>query len=376
MKKKVLILFPEGSLPYSPTTLNLIQVLSAFFDVTVLANGYSADINLNSCLFNLDYFQALAFSPPPSILKRAAHKLRKKIWFNRREEKMTREHQNIYRQIKNYIRLVNPDIIIAIDLLALECCRNAGVHCVFLSLEIPSTSNFFSSLVYEKIDAVIIQNIERYNHLFKSEMTKPKFFILPNAPVFTDPSRRTRSSKKIIYNGYIWSAFGPQFCLNLITKYPEYELHLKGAINSEDMIEINYPHLKNSPALTLDSSYLTYEELSDYLLEFSIGFCFYNFKHPFINANKFNYETAPSGKLFTYLAHGLPVICSNIPAFDFLEKAGAGILLDDYSPDSLHSAINRILGDYQKYSDNALKLGHTYSFKDHMAPVVDFFNGY
>ena len=64
----------------------------------------------------------------------------------------------------------------------------------------------------------------------------------------------------------------------------------------------------------LPVTWLAAPEYIKYVSNFRIGFCFYDWN---LIKNDFNYQTAPSGKLFVYLSAGLPVIVCNIPGFKF-----------------------------------------------------------
>lgn len=363
--QKILIIFPEGNLSYSPTTLNIIEGLHIGYEISIIAT--KVDNMPSEKNYSIEYFNDL--SPSASFLHRAIKKVRGSI---KAAGNNFSTHQEVSRfnQIKAAVIRIQPDFILAVDLFALECCRLLNKSCLFLSLEIPGSIQYPLALAHTGIKGVIIQSKERFNHLFTS--FRPKLFLLPNSPVFSIPEKMPVLSDRLIYNGYIWSAFGPQFCLNFITKYSGYSLTLKGALAGENMTGIYYPHLQDCKSVSIDSAYLSEGELKVFLSSFSIGFCFYNFEHPHIKKNEFNYLTAPSGKLFNYISCGLPVICSRIPGFTFIEENNAGILIDDYSPDSIKAAIEKITSDYTFYSSNALRVAEENCFSKHFRPVIDF----
>ena len=373
MKNKVMILFPEGNFPYSPTTLNLVHFLAKHFEVFLLTSGFSDDHSVDTSLFTHIPLNLSNSKTSNNILFRIVRKVRRKLFPTSNDGTIIPiQDRHKFELIAKHIRNIKPFTIIAIDLFALFCCKRLDVECIFLSLEIPSESIYLNSLSHSKIEYVIIQSSDRYEYLFKGLTYKPPCFILPNTPVFKYPEKRTIASNKLIYNGYIWSAFGPQFCLSFVVKYPEFELHLKGNRNGEELIDVYFPYLKNSDHVFIDERYLQKHELDLYLQNFSIGFCFYNFSHPFIQRNAFNYETGPSGKLYAYLGMGLPVICSKIKAFKIVEEFEAGILIEDYSPDSIKAAVDKILANYSFFSDNALKLAEQNCFAKHIGPIIDY----
>ena len=371
MKPKLLFLFPEGNLFYSPTTINLIKSLNGAFNISVIVNETSKENILNDLDFIFIPLKTNKIKSKYSRFRVSVVKRLKMLFQINKHFDLPTDDTYLFIEIKKIIKEINPFKVIAIDFFALRCCELLDQKCIFLSYEIPSKSIYSNSLTYEGIQFVIIQSLERYHFLFGNLKYKPEYFILPNAPIFNYPSKRTVPSKKLIYNGFIWSAFGVQFCLNLVSKYTDYHLNLKGAVHSEQLVKIYFPHLLNYPNVTIETSYLKQDELIDYLRNFSIGFCFYHFDHPFIKENDFNYETGPSGKLHTYLSIGLPVICSNIKAFEKVAEFNAGILLNDFSPEALRNAVDLILDNYAYYSENALKLAEESCFQKKFIPIFN-----
>ena len=67
---------------------------------------------------------------------------------------------------------------------------------------------------------------------------------------------------------------------------------------------------------------------------------FYDTRFEFYD--RFNFHTVPSGKMFTYLASGVPVICNNLPGLRVVEEFGAGVLIEDLDAGSIRSAIQKI----------------------------------
>ena len=73
-----------------------------------------------------------------------------------------------------------------------------------------------------------------------------------------------------------------------------------------------------------------------------------------------------------YLAAGLPVIAFDIPGFQFIREEGAGVLIDDYRPETIFNAIQQIEKDYEKYSLACYSLSRKYSFDRTVRPYIDF----
>src|SRR5690606_7552230 len=101
--------------------------------------------------------------------------------------------------------------------------------------------------------------------------------------------------------GSAMPGFGLYNCIEFIADYPEYSLTVKGSIPPvvRNVIENHFQNLLESGRLILDDRYLEEKELTKYVSGFRIGFVFYDF-YRFEYINKFNYHTAPSGKLFQY----------------------------------------------------------------------------
>ncbi len=135
------------------------------------------------------------------------------------------------------------------------------------------------------------------------------------------------------------------------------------------LIHEKYEHLISQKRLVINQEYLKAEQFLDFIATFKIGFCFYSWE--LINEH-FNYESAPSGKLFMYMAAGVPVIASNISAFKIIEEYGAGVLVDDYKPETILQAVKKIENNFDKYSQACYVIASKYSFDKTVKPYIDF----
>lgn len=71
------------------------------------------------------------------------------------------------------------------------------------------------------------------------------------------------------------------------------------------------------------------------------------------------------GKVKLYLSLGLPVIATDV--FEFaneIDKSKAGVIINTQNPNELIEATRKILYDYEKYSENALKLSKKFYYKE------------
>jgi glycosyltransferase involved in cell wall biosynthesis len=243
-----------------------------------------------------------------------------------------------------------------------------SVH--FLSLEIDNNTNkLYKKIDTRKIKSVFVQSPMRFDYLFPD--TKLKTFIVQNAPVFAGVPTEQKAREGFIWAGAIDRRLAILDCLQFFDRYPIYKLEMKGGGDQKTkrIIEEKYKHLLENKTVVFNQEYLPDNSFIDFLSKFRIGFCFYSWQ---LIHSSFNYLTAPSGKLFMYFAAGTPVIACNIPGFSFVKEFGAGILIDDYKPETILNAITTIEENYQQYSDACYEVARHYSFAEHVKPYVDF----
>ena len=134
-------------------------------------------------------------------------------------------------------------------------------------------------------------------------------------------------------------------------------------------VKVIFPELLSEERLKIDTNYLEMDALLEFLKAFRIGFCFYDTRFDFYD--RFNYHTIPSGKMFTCLASGVPVICNNLPGLSVVEEFGAGVLIEDLDAGSILSAIQKIEANYDYYAQNCLKAAAHFSFEESLQPFID-----
>jgi glycosyltransferase involved in cell wall biosynthesis len=264
------------------------------------------------------------------------------------------------------------DELIAVDILPLYWIQQIHGSCHFVSLEVGDCTQLVRFLEISKIKSILIQSPERLERLLGQSEVK-RFFV-QNAPNFVEPTKRTKASVKLIYNGTAWAPFGTLDIIEFVKRYPEYKIHFKGSIEANlwELVRSRYKALIDTGVLSFSETYINDNTLREYLADYSIGFCFYDFKDPFISQRRFNYETAPSGKVFMYLSVGMPVVATRIQGFMFFEEKQAGILVDDHKPETIKKAVEAILSNYENFSNNALEIGKSFSFDRSAKPFIDF----
>lgn len=407
MRKKITILFDGPHLSYSPTTIGLYDLLSKQFDVTVVAENpdvFEQVLTERNVVYKKKFNQKLAqIKRRSSVFKRLARAKQKSFVF----KTLARAKQPLFAAGKNSVKFVRsfftasdeqtallrkmgfdfdviedflfirkhladaaPDFVIAVDFKYLLFAQILGRRVEFLSLEI-APNDFYRHCDFQNINSVVIQTPERYEHLFKDRQFKT--FFVQNAPVYAEFSEKTPPRRKgLVYCGTAWDAFGFYHCLDFLREYPEYTLNVKGAIFPIDRtkIETEYADLIANGQLAIDDEYLGEGELLNYLRQFKAGFCFYNFEIERIN--NFNYRSAPSGKMFKYMAAGVPVVGQRILGLKPVEEFDCGVLINDLKPASIKKAVDEIEANFEYNSRNALKAAAHYSFDKTAKPFVDY----
>ena len=366
-KKRILILFPEGNLLYSPSTLNLYEVLAKEFDVTVFTFQ-----NVGDKLKGKKVFSCKAHYGLKSKIYYKLHTLKMMIFKSANTMPLDFYKFINYKYLVNYLKQNTFDEIIAIDLFAFVAAQKHNSNIIFFSLELGDIS-LLKWMQQDKIKAVIIQSVERYNYLFANK--NYKIFYIQNAPVYKELNNIVKTND-LIFSGTALKGFGIYSCIHFLKKYTNYTLTIKGAIqhgHERDLKEnliLFFPDLLETKRLIISTDYLEDNEVTDYLKQFRIGFCFYDLRFDYINT--FNYIHAPSGKLFKYYAAGVPVIATNIPGLRSVSDFKTGVLIDSPDPDSIYNAILEIESNYQEYSENCLKAAKHFSFDNAAQPLINF----
>lgn len=134
-------------------------------------------------------------------------------------------------------------------------------------------------------------------------------------------------------------------------------------------IHNEYKILLDEKRISINQDYLKSEDFIKFLSAFKFGFVFYQWD---LIRESFNYQSAPSGKLFMYFAAGIPVIAANIPGFQLIREFHAGVLVDNYEPETIFSAVKQIESDYRRYSEGCYRAAAHFSFDKSIRPYVKF----
>jgi len=373
LRDKILILFNGEHIAYSPTVIQLYDELQKKYDVTITAehprsfNNQKLE-NRNVLYHRFYHVKGRYFY---WILFQLISLFNRDVKLFRKNKLNYKEYFFKFRFIKRIIQQHTYKAIISVDILNAVFCSILKVKTDFLSLELTIDEKHLHLIEFDYINCVLIQSTERYHYLFKDR--KIKTFFVQNAPVYKDGLIKDKRNG-LIYGGSAYDELGFYHCLNYINAYKDEKLTVQGAIMPKDLarVENEYKHLLEEERLILNRKYLENDEVVESLSYYEIGFCFYNFDVPVIRNNYFNYASAPSGKMFKYLAAGVPVVASNIIGFKFVSEFQCGVLIDDLSPEEIHRAVCRIRENYSFYVDNAVKAAKFYSFDRAIEPYLQF----
>lgn len=367
MKKKILIIFPDSHLAYSPTTLNLMSELKKYFDVKIITfegKSFFHKLEDDSIIYLKDFKFFLRFIL--KVISIIARLLYGDVYYHINKRILVVKHLFKYKY----------DRIIAVDLISLWYLKGMVKYDVdSLSLEINNYSKQLISLIKDvKVDNLIIQDENRLK-LYKHRNFK-KSFLIQNAPPFYEEielkTQNKKFNKRFVFAGTALSAFGIFSCIDYIQNYKDSYLKIMGAVDPDVLEKILSLHsnLLNEKRLIIDSEYLNEYEYCLKLSEFDIGFCFYDFSNPMIK-NKFdNYYHAPSGKMFKYFASGVPIIGIDIPGLSAIKDYNAGILLKDITICNINQAIDKIKQNYSMYVKNCFLAAKEYDFTKNVANYI------
>ncbi len=364
-KRKLLIIYPYAWLAYSPTLLRLYEALTPTFDVAIVTYYDEAFCKTKIERPGIRYFRL------PKYLSTFAEKLAKR--YPERERRWHFFH--IARAIFFWLILrgYRADEVIGTDnsgaWIAQEVFRWRKTRLHFLSLELYECDFFATRIKVDRFASVLIQTPDRLEWLFPKR--KPRVFYIQNAPVF---QKKTLPQKRcgLVYCGTALPRFGIFTMLELLRAFPQFTLTLQGLSN--DQTEgILRPHrdLIDQGRLIIHNHYFAAEaDLLEWMGQFRIGLCLYDFDS--LPADHFNYHTVPSGKIFNYLAAGVPIVGNDMPGLNPVKKFDAGVLIGDHSPAAVAAAIEKIEENFALMSENCLRAAEHYSFDKAVEPFSRF----
>jgi glycosyltransferase involved in cell wall biosynthesis len=226
---------------------------------------------------------------------------------------------------------------------------------IYYSLEVKQS--LFTRLVrFVGVNTIIIQSKERNNYL---NIRHEAHFFVQNSPrkCLKKFEKNSLNRRGLLFFGNVKKEHGVLECIEASSLSAP--LTIK-SMNSPSDIFINkiiskYTWKIKEGSLVIIYDYFKEDELLEFIQQFEIGLCFYDLKHKY--RKDFNYLSSPSGKIFSYLSAGVPVISSPIIGLESLVDRKAVIFIDDITPSSIVAAVDKIRNDYKTFSEAAQRAG-------------------
>ena len=357
---KALILFPDTWLSYSPSIINLAKVMmERGWQVNVLAihdGSFQKTTEIN-----------VSYIAPTRVTRKLVGIL-----------KLFSIYRFVALSVQTFkLRNHGFDLVIGVDSLGYLIARLFFKKPVYYSLHLrKALSTYLCKKLF--VERLIIQTPERLELTIKDfGYPPPKVWFIQNSPILeksrSRPIRGDLQKFKLVYFGNVAkNTYGIENCIESLHHLPEYvTLTMKGPISVDYLNELEaaYGELFSSGRLLFDSEYIPQQAVISWLEGFDLGFCFYDEEH--ISRGDPNIISAPSGKLFNYLAANLPVIGSKIPGLSVLSEFGAGILLDVQDPKVIGEKVLEIRGTYEKFSKGCLQAATKFDFRTMAESFLD-----
>jgi len=355
-KKKILIIFPDEWLSYSPTVLNLTHILSQSFDVRGIAVHSR---RYKGRPYGKKDFEFVSMPIPAKnmLLWRDLYKIIKAYL--------------LLKRVRAFAQSNKVDEAVGVDSLGLWIAQKVFETCHFVSLELQKDL-FFRLSKAQNIESVVIQTQERLFYLFDHPLRNT--FYVQNAPLLSKahPSafQDTVFNGKMVYLGHVQPSHGVYTYLDTVEQIGDetITLTMKGIFPRKTKASITrrYGRLIEKGRVILDESYTPQQDIVAYLSNFSIGLCCYDLK--VLGKRDFNYLSSPSGKLFNCYAAGVPVIGSEILGLRSVNDFKTGVLLPRLSVGEMKKAIGVISQHYGHFRKNCFKAAKHFDFEKAVEP--------
>ncbi len=362
--KKILIIFPDNHILYSPTILNIINDLENYYFIHLLIPNRKK-LN-NTSLNNTSIYQYS--NNIFEVIEKLMLKIdgfinlfiNKRILYSLYKILIIR----IYITLNKDIKLTNYHAVICIDNIGFFAglIKSKKIHYISLEFYKNDLLDIFLKKNMVSIKTLVIQNMERKNIFFKEY--NGKVFFIPNSPIYTCIEKNEKCVNTVIYSGSFIEKFGKNKIIQFANKYNEFKIYIIGP----NKIEKN-----NNENIIFKNKYIQNKDLNNYLAKFEIGLALYDFD-VMKKEEKEHFFILSSGKVHNYMNARVPVIATRCSGLEFIEVYNSGILLENTDPRDIYLAILKIKKNYNIYQNGCKEAAKKYDFKAYSKKYLRFIN--
>ena len=279
------------------------------------------------------------------------------------------------------LRALKADHVIAVDYPALMAAQLVGLKAHLVSLELWH-KRIENLLVKEStILSCVTQNWLRYLALFPRG--KVPYFLVPNFSNFSNRPLREIKNDSFVLAGSAVPGFGLNIIVDYLRRYPCNGSLLGWTPPNIKEVLLAFGLSADAVAnLNIQQGFLPEDQFIDKLSEHRFGFSFYDLTRAdtsFLSEalgifpwSALNYITGFPGKIGMCMNAGVPVIASNLPGMEFVRHSGAGVVVNDTSPDTIEAARREIIAGGNEMRQRCLKVAEEFSFERCIKPFLDF----
>lgn len=233
----------------------------------------------------------------------------------------------------------------------------------------------FTQKVWKVIDEFFTPKVKyayTVNHSLAELFEKKygvKFEVISNIPPLKKINIPEKKEKYILYQGWVNYGRGLVPLVNAM-KEVDCNLYICGKGNYFEQL-VKYVSEMNLNEKIIFKSFVEPSELQQITLNATIGITLFE------NKGLSNYYSL-ANRFFDYIHSGIPQIAINFPEYQrFNNEFEVSFLVNDLSPKTLSSALNRLLNDEQHYSrlqQNCLKAREKYNWENEEKKLIDFYS--
>ncbi|MCU0286160.1 MAG: hypothetical protein MUF15_07145 [Acidobacteria bacterium] len=402
--KKMAIYIDSYNIDYSPSIINLLDCLSDYFEIDLFIRNvvfWKSNVLRKSTIHIYPVRENISYSFFWKLAKGILKAALKKVGLRKSGGTGKNLAGLPMRKVQELVEKINYYQHLCIDPHGFLLCKELfpGAKPIYYSLELYLKDDYLDTYYSQEImkelnqlmdrersmskdiRALIIQSKER-QELFIKDYGLPQdlpVFILPvtnTGPAVKEKSNYLREMYNMSKDKHIAIHLGGMndwfSCIEIaevFAQMPDWVLFFQGNHNKNYLKKfdqvINKKKAKN--IIVSRSFFDQLESLGPIMMSADLGIAWYNnISKNFINTGR------SSGKIAAYMRFGLPTIAKKYPSMvDAIEDTGCGICVDEY--DEIKEAVKKIKGNFNFYSENALKeYEKTYWFKNYRDGLLEF----